>query len=122
MMAAWPLSRYQAGEPTGLFWSLEERGATLSGYLVGFVVGVPVADAWLYLKHRLLHTKYLWVFHAHHHSFRNPTAIGGFAISPLEALWTFAPIGLWSLLPHWIPLFAPAVAKTDLKTREIIVF
>lgn len=108
-MAAWPIRAHLAGEPTGLFWSLEEQGRSLPGYMAGFLVGIPAADAWLYLKHRLLHTKYLWVFHAHHHTFRNPTAFGGFAVGPLEALWTFAPIGLWAHAPHWIPVFAPSL-------------
>jgi len=108
-MAAWPLSRYAAGEPTGLIWSLEEVGSTLPSYLAGFVVGIPAADAWLYTKHRLLHTKFLWAFHAHHHTFRNPTAFGGFAVSPLESIWTFCPIFLWSHLPHWIPLVGPSI-------------
>lgn len=108
-MAAWPLSRFAAGGPSGLIWTLDEVGLSVRGYLLGFIVGIPVADAWLYLKHRLLHTPTLWAFHAHHHSFRNPTAFGGFAVSPFEAIWTFAPIFLWSHLPHWIPLVAPSI-------------
>lgn len=108
-MAAWPLSRYAAGEATGLIWTLDEISSTLPRYLLGFVVGIPTADAWLYLKHRLLHTKFLWAFHSHHHAFRNPTAFGGFAVSPLESLWTFCPILLWTHLPHWIPLVAPSI-------------
>ena len=108
-MAAWPLSRFAAGEPTGLIWHLDEVGSTLPSYMAGFFVGIPIADAWLYLKHRLLHTPTLWAFHEHHHTFRNPTAFGGFAVSPLEAIWTFCPIFLWSHLPHWIPLVAPSI-------------
>ena len=108
-MAAWPLLRHAAGEPTGLIWTLEEIGSTLPQYSLGFLVGIPAADAWLYVKHRLLHTRCLWAFHSHHHAFRNPTAFGGFAVSPLESLWTFCPILLWSHLPHWIPLVMPSI-------------
>ena len=109
---AWQRGHYLAlllEARAGLIWTLDEVGLLGSWLFVGFIVGIPVADAWLYLKHRLLHTPTLWAFHAHHHSFRNPTAFGGFAVSPFEAIWTFAPIFLWSHLPHWIPLVAPSI-------------
>ena len=109
-MAAWPLTNFAQGGPTGLVWSLDEAGTTFAMYVfAGFVPGIFVADGWLYLKHRLLHTRWLWAFHAHHHQFKNPTAFGGFAVSPFEALWTFAAIGLWSHMPHWIPLVGPSI-------------
>eukprot|EP01084_Bolivina_argentea_P316029 547708_1 len=69
------------------------------------------ADAWTYFKHYNLHKnkKYLWQFHKQHHSFSNPTSFASFAISPLEALWTFAPIILFAFpsFPFINKMYAP---------------
>ena len=50
------------------------------------------ADGWTYFKHYMLHRPFLFAFHKTHHSFYNPTSFASFAVSPLESLWTFAPI------------------------------
>ena len=85
-------------------------GHPLVRYAGSFVVGIAAADAWTYAKHRALHSKWLYAFHRSHHYFKDPTAFAGFAIHPVEAVWTFAPIFLWEHLPHFLPVFAPAVA------------
>jgi len=106
VMAGLPLLHFQRDEPTGLSWEL--RGPFWK-YMISFVIGMFVADGWTYLKHRLLHCRPLYAIHKHHHSFPNPSAWAGFAIHPIETLWTFAPIYTWDHLDHWIPMFTSAV-------------
>lgn len=104
-LAAWPLAQWQLGHDTGMVWSLDGR-AWWAVVLQTFV-GVLVIDAWLYLKHRLLHTRWLFPFHRAHHAFRDPTPFAGFAVAPVEALLTFWPI-LVLCIPaatHWAPLY-----------------
>lgn len=105
-MAALPLLHFNRGEPTGLSWELQ---VPFGKYGSIFIVGMFLADGWTYLKHRLLHTRLLYAIHKHHHSFPNPSAFAGFAIHPVETLWTFAPIWLWDSLDHWIPMFSASV-------------
>jgi lathosterol oxidase len=106
VMAALPLLHYRRGESTGLTWELK---MPLGQYCAVFVIGMFIADFWTYLKHRLLHCRPLYAIHKHHHSFPNPSAFAGFAIHPIETLWTFAPIYLWDHLEHWLPVFISAV-------------
>lgn len=109
-MAAAPLvSFFDGDDRSGLRVSLEGTGWTVPTYAAAFCVGILAADAWTYAKHRALHSRALWAFHAPHHAFRNPSAFGGFAISPFEALLTFAPILWWDWTTHWLPLFVPCV-------------
>eukprot|EP00931_Biecheleriopsis_adriatica_P012587 TRINITY_DN11376_c0_g1_i2.p1 TRINITY_DN11376_c0_g1~~TRINITY_DN11376_c0_g1_i2.p1 ORF type:complete len:293 (+),score=35.02 TRINITY_DN11376_c0_g1_i2:73-951(+) len=105
-MAALPLLHFQLGEPTGLTW---ERTHSASQTALRLLVGILGSDLWLYVKHRLLHCRPLYVIHKHHHTFPNPSAMAGFAIHPLESLWTFAPIYLWDHAEHWIPMFVPSI-------------
>jgi lathosterol oxidase len=106
-LMAWPLTLWRLGQPTGLTWSLDVAGGSLGRVLLQTFVGVVVIDAWLYWKHRLLHTRALFGFHKAHHVFRDPTAFAGFAVAPLEALLTFWPILLLCLpeATHWAPLY-----------------
>jgi sterol desaturase/sphingolipid hydroxylase (fatty acid hydroxylase superfamily) len=103
---AWPLSRMWSGAATGLTWSLEVAGG---GWRVALqtAAAVLVLDAWLYFKHRLLHTRLLFPFHRAHHIYRDPTAFASFAVGPVESLLTFWPIILVALpqAPHYAPVY-----------------
>jgi lathosterol oxidase len=106
-LMAWPLTQWRLGHSTGLVWSLDERGVSVAQVVLQSFLGVMVIDAWLYWKHRLLHTRALFGFHKAHHAFRDPTAFASFAVAPVEALLTFWPI-LFLCLPqavHWAPLY-----------------
>jgi len=104
-LAAWPLAQWQLGHETAMVWSLEGH----SGWAIALqtFVGVLVIDAWLYLKHRLLHTRWLFPFHSPHHAFRDPTPFAGFAVAPVESLMTFWPILILCIpaATHWAPLY-----------------
>lgn len=105
-LMAWPLTLWRLGHPTGLVWSVDGP-AGLARILLQTFAGLMVIDAWLYWKHRLLHTRPLWGFHKSHHVFRDPTPFAGFAVAPMEALLTFWPI-LFVCLPqatHYAPLY-----------------
>ena len=110
-LAAWPLSAARLGEATGFHWSLEGTGWTPATALAVTAVGLVGVDAWTYWKHRALHSKWLFGFHRDHHVFRDPSAFAGFAVGPLEALWTFLPV-LAVLHPealHWGPAYVGLV-------------
>lgn len=103
---AWPLWRSWTGRPIGLVWSAEETGGLLSVSLQT-IGGVFVLDAWLYAKHRLLHTRPLFPFHRGHHAYRDPTALAGFAVGPLESVMTFWPLLLVAIpqAKHYAPFY-----------------
>lgn len=105
-LLAWPLSRLQAGVPVGFTWSLEAAGGA-TRTILQTAAAVVVLDAWLYWKHRLLHTRWLFPFHRAHHTYRDPTAFAGFAVGPLESLLTFWPVVIWAhpAAVHWAPLY-----------------
>jgi Delta7-sterol 5-desaturase len=108
---AWPLARIWAGEPTGLVWTVAEAGGA-GGLVLGNLAAIFVLDAWLYWKHRLLHTRLLFPFHRAHHVYRDPTALASFAVGPVESVLTFWPIVLvafpWA--PHYAPVYFALVA------------
>jgi lathosterol oxidase len=76
------------------------------------LLALLVIDAWLYWKHRLLHTRLLFGFHREHHVYRDPTAFAGFAVGPLEALITFWPILLVCIpaATHYGPVYFSLIA------------
>lgn len=110
-LAAWPLNLHWSGQPTGMVWDLTAAGHSAPLILGGTWVGVVVMDAWLYWKHRILHSHVLFDFHRAHHAFRDPTPFAGFAVAPVEALLTFWPILLlclpWAV--HWAPVYRALV-------------
>lgn len=112
IMAAWPLTLWWAGVPTGFTWSLEEAsGGSLLLVLAQFLLGIVLVDAWTYWKHRLLHLKPLFAFHSAHHGYRDPTPHAAFAIGPVEALLTFWPLWI-ACIPaakHFLPVYAGVV-------------
>lgn len=107
---AWPLARMNAGQPTGLVWTVEEAGGPVALVLQN-LGGILVLDAWLYWKHRLLHTRLLFGFHRGHHVYRDPTPLAGFAVGPVESLLTFWPVLLVALpeAPHYGPVYLTLV-------------
>ena len=110
-LAAWPLGLYRAGLPTGYAWTLQEMGLSWWMVVLEMYAGIIVIDAYSYWKHRLLHTKFFFPFHKNHHSFRDPTPFGGFAVGPLEALLTFWPVLIICYPPakHFVPLYMTAI-------------
>lgn len=112
-MVAWPAGLYRMGIPTGFAWTLEEMGVTWWGAILQMYFGIIAIDAWTYWKHRLLHTKLLFPFHKHHHSFRDPTPFAGFAVGPLETVLTFWPLLLVSIpeAKHFAPLYFTAIVS-----------
>ncbi len=109
-LLAWPLARLWSGAPTGLVWNLSEAGGGLLIFSQTFAA-LFVLDAWLYWKHRLLHTRVMFAFHRDHHAFRDPTAFAGFAVGPVESLLTFWPIVLLAIPEaiHYGPLYLSLV-------------
>jgi lathosterol oxidase len=105
-LLAWPVARVWSGQAIGLVWTLEQAGGALR-ITFETLAAVLVLDAWLYWKHRLLHTRLLFPFHRQHHSFRDPTAVAGFAVGPVEALLTFWPIVMLALPEaiHYAPAY-----------------
>jgi sterol desaturase/sphingolipid hydroxylase (fatty acid hydroxylase superfamily) len=110
-LLAWPLARLEAGAPTGLTWQLAEAGGA-TRVLLQTAGAVLVLDAWLYWKHRLLHTRWLFPFHRAHHVYRDPTAYAGFSVGPVESLLTFWPVVIWAhpKALHYAPLYFGLVA------------
>lgn len=110
-LAAWPLAQWWLGHETGMVTSLASRGLSTGAIVTQMLLGVVAMDAWLYWKHRLLHTRLLFGFHKAHHAFRDPTPFASFAVAPVESLLTFWPILLlcWPVAVHWTPLYAGLV-------------
>lgn len=110
-MAAWPLGMSRLGMPTGLVWTVEEMGLPWWLVVAEMYLGIVAVDAWTYWKHRLLHTRALFPFHMHHHSFRDPTPFAGFAVGPVETVLTFWPLLLicFPVAKHFAPLYFTAI-------------
>lgn len=110
-LAAWPLTQYRVGASMGLVFDPAEVGLSVCQVVGMTLAGILVLDAWLYWKHRLLHTRALFGFHRQHHVFRDPTPFAGFAVGPVESLLTFWPILLVCIpaFVHWAPLYLGAV-------------
>jgi sterol desaturase/sphingolipid hydroxylase (fatty acid hydroxylase superfamily) len=96
---AWPWSRAVLGYETALRPTLAEcvPGGLFPGdrallYIVKAVVGMAFADAYNYWKHRFFHGRFLWSFHKIHHAHKNPSALGGYALSVAYGITTFFPI------------------------------
>lgn len=108
---AWPLSSLWAGHSTGLVWTLGEAGG-LVPVVLGNLLGILALDAWLYWKHRLLHTRWLFRFHRAHHGYKDPTSFSSFAVGTVESVLTFWPIVLLSFpwAPHYAPVYFGLVA------------
>lgn len=110
-MAAWPVGLYRAGIPTGIAWTLEQMGITWWMAVLEMFLGIVAVDAITYWKHRVLHTRMLFAFHKHHHTFRDPTPFAGFAVGPVETVLTFWPLLLVCIpeAKHFAPLYFTAI-------------
>ncbi|MFN8310754.1 MAG: sterol desaturase family protein [Chitinophagales bacterium] len=110
-MAGWPVGLYRMGIPTGLVWSVEEMGLSWWMVVLEMWAGIILVDAMTYWKHRLLHTRALFAFHKHHHTYRDPTPFSGFAVGPVETLLTFWPLLLvcFPVAKHFAPLYFTAI-------------
>lgn len=110
-LVAWPLGMSRAGMPTGLVWTIEEMGLPWWLVVLEMYAGIVLVDAWTYWKHRLLHTRLLFPFHKHHHTFRDPTPFAGFAVGPVETVLTFWPLLLicFPVAKHFAPLYFTAI-------------
>jgi lathosterol oxidase len=106
-LAAWPLAAIRQGQATGFTWTLDGTGFSPWSAVLATLAGLVVVDAWTYWKHRALHTRWLFGFHRDHHRFRDPSPFAGFAVGPVEALWTFLPVlAVWHPKAlHWGPLY-----------------
>ena len=69
-----------------------------------------MVDAWLYAKHRMLHTPFFYPLHKTHHAYHSPTAFAGYAIHTIESVWTFCPVLLACYFPHLIPFMLVFIA------------
>jgi sterol desaturase/sphingolipid hydroxylase (fatty acid hydroxylase superfamily) len=110
--AAWPRMLLLQGRPTALVWSLAAAQPNaphnLALYCVKLVAITCLTDFYMYFKHRMLHAPRLFCFHKQHHAFHNPTPFASFAVAPVEAALTFAPV-LFLCLPS-APVWAHAYA------------
>jgi sterol desaturase/sphingolipid hydroxylase (fatty acid hydroxylase superfamily) len=110
--AAWPRTLLLQGKPTALLFSLAaaqpEAPRSVALYCAKLAAITLGVDAYMYFKHLLLHTRPFFAFHSQHHGFPNPTPFAAFAVAPVEAALTFAPV-LALCLPA-APVWAHAYA------------
>lgn len=110
--AAWTRYLYVLGEPTALVFTLKEAQPShpdnVALYVFKLILVTLAVDAYMYLKHRILHLKPFFAFHANHHSFKDPSPFAGFAIHPVECVVTFGPV-LMLCIPS-APVWAHAYA------------
>ena len=110
--AAWPRMMLAQGRPTALRWTLAdaqpEAPTHLALYALKLLLVTLGVDFYMYAKHRLLHLPSLFCFHRQHHAFHNPSPFASFAVAPVEAALTFAPV-LFLCLPS-APVWAHAYA------------
>lgn len=111
-LAAWPVSLSRLGYETGLVWTVEEMGVSWWMVVLQMYLGIVAIDAWTYWKHRLLHTKFMYPFHMHHHTFKDPTPFAGFAVGPVETILTFWPLLLICIpeAKHFAPFYYTAIS------------
>lgn len=86
---AWKSSLVECTYPFARSWPWVAQVAL---YLVQVIIGLLLADAYNYWKHRAFHLELLWPWHRYHHSHRNPSAFSGYAVSPM---YGFATFGHW---------------------------
>ena len=122
-LAAWPYYRYCLDpRSTAIVWTLEEaqpwakdlpwardsRGVQVALYVAQLVALTLVVDLYSYVKHKSMHSRALFQFHAMHHTYRDPSAFASFAVHPVESFLTFVPVlGMLSTaMPVWAHAYA----------------
>lgn len=94
--AAWPRLLFLQNRPTALHFSLAaaqpEAPTSLALYVGKLLLVTLLVDFYMYFKHRALHLPSLFRFHKQHHAFVSPTPFAAFAVAPVEAAATFAPV------------------------------
>lgn len=109
-LAAFVRTRYLAGKPTAIVFTLAEAQPeapdALWLYIVKLILVTLLVDFYMYFKHRLLHWRPLFAFHRDHHTFHNPSPFASFAVAPVEAFLTFSPV-LLLCFPQ-LPILAQA--------------
>lgn len=72
-----------------LLWNVSPKlGEYLvDSYVTRFLVSAIIMDAWFYMMHRLMHTKYMYSWHKKHHEFYIPYPLMAVYSSPVEALF-----------------------------------
>ncbi len=122
-LLAWAAANAELGRPTAFKDNVDaclpaalRRGDgggpwQVLAYTAVTVVGAVAADAYNYWKHRLFHAELLWPWHKHHHAHRNPSALTGYAISPVYSVATFWPLALTALpeAGFWAPVYVPYI-------------
>ena len=78
-----------------------------------------IMDSWFYWWHRALHTRFLYNFHRHHHSFRPTTTMSYVAMSLFEfvfenLMYFAAPPLIWRALGYTLGFWSWAVANIGL--------
>ncbi|MDX2205121.1 MAG: sterol desaturase family protein [Hyphomicrobiaceae bacterium] len=97
------ISLYVAG---GLFvqakgWALTPLPMTWWSVPLMFVVSLVIYDAWFYWGHRMMHSKLLYRFHAHHHRSIVPTPWSNNSDSQVGAL---VEQGYFLVVPFFLPI------------------
>jgi sterol desaturase/sphingolipid hydroxylase (fatty acid hydroxylase superfamily) len=121
-LAAWPYYRYCLDpRSTAIVWTLEEaqpwakdlpwardRNVQVALYVAQLVALTLVVDFYSYVKHKSMHSRALFQFHAMHHTYRDPSAFASFAVHPVESFLTFVPVlGMLSTaMPVWAHAYA----------------
>ena len=110
--AAWPRTMLLQGRATALRFSLAaaqpEAPTSVALYCAKLAAVTLAVDAYMFMKHMALHSRPLFAFHKQHHAFPNPTPFASFAVAPVEAVLTFAPV-LFLCIPA-APVWAHAYA------------
>ena len=88
------VARQRDGHETSFKGSIEEAAyfGSYTIYALKLFITTMWADAWTYWKHYLLHHPAIYAIHKDHHVFHNPSTFAGYALHPVEAVWTFIPI------------------------------
>lgn len=106
-LAAWTRYQLLRGRPTALVWTLAdaqpEAPNSLALYCFKLFLVTLLVDGYMYAKHRFLHSQPWFAFHSQHHTYHDPSPFASFAVAPVEAFLTFAPVLLTSLpaAPIW---------------------
>lgn len=109
--AAWPRLLLAQGRPTALVSLAQaqpEAPDAVALYALKLVGVTLLVDFYMYIKHRLLHWGSNFAYHKQHHAFTSPSPFASFAVAPVEAALTFAPV-LALCLPS-APVWAAAYA------------